>query len=292
MISKNSLLMCILTVVMVAYLAFSLPVTADMARKDTLTGITVNVRDTLMTHFITPADIIRESGVDPDTLPRCRRSEFDLYSLKRRLEQSDKIQNVDVSMLSSGRILIDVTPMTPVARVFEKKNSYYINSQGKKISADIRYHLDVPVVVGYFDSIHPAQRLLPLLDHIARDPGLTALVSTVCQERDGNIIIVPTIVGHVVNFGDTSDVADKFARLRTFYRKVASERGWQAYDTVAVKWRGRVVGTLRRKKAPEVILPTVSEATGEFDFDDAETMTDPMTVAEGMAEKPKIAEPI
>lgn len=289
MVSRNSLLACILTVVMAVYLGFSLTMTAKMASRDTLTGLKIEIRDTMNTNFIDRADIIRESGIDPDTLGRCLRSTFDLHALKQRLTASDKIQSVDVAMLTSGKILVDVTPMEPVARVFDKKKSYYINAQGKKISADIRYHIDVPVVLGTFDSIHPASRLLPLLDHIAGDPRLSALVSTVCQEPDGNIIIVPVIVGHVINFGDTTDVAGKFDRLRSFYRTVAPVKGWQNYDTVAVKWRGRIVATRRMKKAPEIILPTVSESTGELDFDDAETMTDPTTVAEGLADKTKIA---
>ncbi len=105
--------------------------------------------------------------------------------------------------------------MVPVARVFDtNRPSYYINVEGKSIGAELRYHIDVPVLVGTFDSVHPAHRLLPLLDRIASNPRIGAMVATVTQEPDGNIIIVPTIVGHVVNFGDTADVDDKFRRLR------------------------------------------------------------------------------
>lgn len=153
--------------------------------------------------------------------------------------------------------------------------------------AEPRYHLDVPVLMGSFDSLHPAERLLPLLDYIAHDRLAGALVSTVTQEPGGNIIIIPTVVGHVVNFGDTSMVDDKFLRLRTFYRKVLPTVGWQHYDTIAVKWRGQVVATRRHKRPEPVQLITIEEQSGILDrFDDETTQvphrnpndTDPLSI--------------
>ncbi|MDE6563795.1 MAG: hypothetical protein K2L92_03095 [Muribaculaceae bacterium] len=273
--TRKSVFMCVLTIVMVAYFAFALTVTARMARTECLSGLEVRLAPS-KTNFIEKADIVHESGLDPDSLKSVRRSGFDLYSLEKRLADSDKIQDANASILSNGTVLIEVTPMEPVARVFEYgQPSYYINAGGKSISAELRYHLDVPVLVGRFDSVHPASRLLPLLDYIANHPEASALVATVTQEADGNIILIPNIVGHVINFGDTTMVADKFQRLRTFYRHVAPVKGWNAYDTVAVRWRGQVVATRRDKAMPPVELPTVEEQTGSLDIDDNETITDP-----------------
>jgi len=267
--------MCVLTIVMVVYFAFALTVTARMARTEKLSRIEVRLTPS-KTDFIEKADIVHESGLDPDSLKYMLRSDFDLYGLEKRLADSDKIQEANASILSDGTVLIEVTPMEPVARVFEYgKPSYYINASGKKISAELRYHLDVPVLVGRFDSIHPASRLLPLLDYIANHPEASALVATVTQEADGNIILIPNIVGHVINFGDTTMTADKFKRLRTFYRHVAPVKGWDAYDTIAVRWRGQVVATRRDKAMPPVELPTVEEQTGSLDIDDNETIAGP-----------------
>ena len=94
------------------------------------------------------------------------------------------------------------------------------------------------------------------------------------QDSRGDIIIVPTIRGHVVNFGDTSMVADKFDRLRRFYRGVMPTVGWETYDTLAVKWRGRVVATRRNKALGASMLSAVVE---EFDdIDDHDTMRTPL----------------
>ncbi|MCM1067704.1 MAG: hypothetical protein NC418_09060 [Muribaculaceae bacterium] len=272
MMSRKSVIMCVLTIIMVAYMGFAMTVSTRMAAADTLTGMEVVLSDP-QSRFVSVRDVVLESGIDPDTLRYCRREGFDLHSLEQRLKASDKLQDANATLLSDGRVKIDVTPMVPVARVFEPgKPSYYINAGGKRISAELRYHIDVPVLVGSFDSVYPAQRLLPLLDYIASHRKAGAMIATVTQEADGNIILIPTIVGHVVNFGDTSRVSEKFAMLRSFYRSVAPVKGWDTYDTVAVKWRGQVVATRRNKQLAPVPLPIESEQTGILDINDNETV--------------------
>ncbi len=273
--TKKSVISCVLTIIMVGYFVFAFTVTARMAPVERLSRMEVRLGAT-KSDFIHVADIVHESGIDPDSVRLMNRGTFDLNSLERRLKASDKLQNANASILSDGTLLIEATPMEPVARVFEYgKPSYYINAGGKVISAELRYHLDVPVLVGRFDSVYPAKRLLPLLDYISANPEISALVATVTQEADGNIILIPNIVGHVINFGDTSLVQNKFDRLRVFYRQVAPVKGWDAYDTVAVRWRDQVVATRRNKAPVNVQLPTEDEKTGILDIDDPETITDP-----------------
>ncbi len=272
--SKKSLLMCILTLAVVAWLAFGIPVAWSRAQKATVRGIDIVLTDP-HSRFINAGDIADRIALADDSLAAIPAVSFDLYSLEGMLRRCAEIQSVNANILADGRVRVVVEPMVPVARVFDSNNprSYYVNVDGKIIPAEIRYHIDVPVITGAFDSIHPASRLLPLLDFIGNDPHARTLVSAVTQEPDGNIIIVPSIVGHVVNFGDTSMVADKFRRLFSFYRTVPPTRGWDYYDTIAVKWRGRVVATRRDRRAVRIPLPTAEEQLGSYDEMDISTMT-------------------
>lgn len=259
---------------LIAYLCFALQATARMASNDTFKGCRIEVNDRDNTGFVTQLDISRECDDIMQWITRRRRADLNLNALESKLRASDKVENVNIAILNNGFLAIDVTPMTPVARVFDGDSSYYINSQGKRISADPRYHIDVPVVEGSFSIQYPPTRLLPLLSHIARNPELDALVSTVQQSHNGDIIIVPTIRGHLINFGDTSMVDDKFGRLREFYRTVMPIRGWELYDTLYVKWRGRIVATRRNKSLQTSSLDARIE---EFDdIDDTETMLTPL----------------
>lgn len=272
--SRSTIITCILTIIVVCYLCFALNATAKMAAEDTFTGCRITVADSVGTGFVTQLDVSQECGDIMQWITTRKRKDLDLNELENQLRASDKVESVNVAILNNGTLSIDVVPMTPVARVFDGGESYYINASGKRISADPRYHVDVPVVVGKFSDEYPPKRLLPLLHHIAEHPELDALVSTVRQQRDGDIIIIPTIRGHVVNFGDTSMVDNKFARLREFYRRVMPVRGWETYDTLSVKWRGQIVASRRDKALERTHLPSRIE---EFDdIDDIETIISPL----------------
>lgn len=273
--SKKTVIVCILTIIMIAYYCYALPLTWGMASEAHLKkGADIFLTDTT-SKFVNRADVLDELGIDTDSLPKYRISTFDLGSLEKKLRASDKLQAANVSLMADGRLVVDVEPMIPVARVFDTgKPSYYINATGKRISAELRYSIDLPAIVGTFSREYPPERLIPLLDYINSDKRVNALVATVTQEADGNIIIVPSIVGHVINFGDTTQVADKFARLRAFYRHVMPTKGWLTYDTISVKWRDRVVATRRLKEAPKIAIPTYEDETGILDIDDNEPSPD------------------
>lgn len=262
--SKRSVILCACSVVLMVYLAFALPLSAGSASRSPVAGVRIAVTDSMHTGFITRDDIAREFATAAASgAARCSVS---ISAMERALLASDKIESANVALLNDGSLAIDVVPMVPVARVFDGAagRSYYINAEGKSIGAEARFHIDVPVVCGVFSEAYPASRLLPLLRHIASHAELDALVSTVVSEPDGDIIIVPAMRGHVINFGDTTDTADKFARLRRFYTSVPAVRGWDSYDTVSVKWRGQVVATRRQGR-----LTPVQLAVAEEEYNDA-----------------------
>ncbi len=269
--TKRSIIMCACTLVMLVYLVFATAGTSGMAQHAPVGAARISVADSMHTGFITADDIAREFASVAAGTPRCSLS---IADMELRLLASDKIERANVSVLNDGSLAIDVVPMVPVARVFEssrnrnRHRSYYINAEGKRIGAEARFHIDVPVVCGSFSERHTPARLLPLLSHIAADRQLNALVSTLVSEPDGDIIIVPSMRGHVINFGDTADTADKFARLRRFYRTVPGVRGWYSYDTVSVKWRGQVVATRRAGR-----LAAVQLAVREEEFVDVDNET-------------------
>jgi cell division protein FtsQ len=237
-----------LTVVMVAYIIVAVSFTRAGERADYFAGLQICIDDTTGNGFVTSADIDAELGDLSKTIRRTKHSKINTLQLENSLRALDKIEDAHCVILNNGMLRIDVVPMQPVARVFDGHTSYYINNQGKRIHADARYHVDVPIVSGHFASGEDVAELLPMFDYIRRNPEYDALVTEVTKNKRGDIIVVPSVVGHVINIGDTTMIADKFARLRKFYHKVMGIKGWNYYDTLSVKWRGRLVATRRTKK--------------------------------------------
>lgn len=269
---KDTIIKIALSAVLTVYLVFALALTGNAEHADRYTGLEIHIADSLHTNFVTADDISNECSDVLSQIGELTKGDIDLNTLEKRLCALPVVEHANVSSLNNGGLRIDVEPLLPVARVFTPMgDSYYINSSGKRVMATARYHVDVPIVVGDFDSRHIAPAdLLPMLSYIAGDPTANALVSTVALDKKGDIIVVPVIRGQIINMGDTSDIKGKFDRLKTFYAKVMPIKGWNTYDTISVKWAGQIVASHRDKSLSNPYLETRDET---FDLiDDPETM--------------------
>lgn len=259
----------LLVLLMGGYLAFALIFTSRMAAADVCSGVEFHISSTSSAPFVTETELNRDLGNITERAPGTLLSEIDTYALRQRLLAIDKIETARVLTLSSGKILIDVVPMKPVARVFDGDRSYYINKDGKRMTANARYHMDVPIIIGRLDAMNlPADSLLPLIDYISAHPVWEAFVSAIKVDSPADVLLLPNIRGHVVNIGEANAFDDKFNRLHKFYTHVPGHMGWSRYDTISVKWRGQVVATRANKGINT--MPDIREDIDEAD--DAITM--------------------
>jgi len=261
----KKLLMPLAVLAMAAYLFVALSFTSRNAAEQPCAGMCIVVRDSTAHPFVTAGELSRELGTLPSRLASMRLADIDIDSIEKVFESLDKIEDVRVQTLTDGRILVDVDPMEPVARIFPASGrSYYINRAGKRIAASPRYHIDVPVIQGQFDdSLLRAVDILPLIDYLDANPSWGALVSAIKADSPSDILILPVIRGHIVNLGRIDNLDSKFSRLKRFYEEVMPVKGWNTYDTISLKWAGQAVATRRIKTLPPP--PPVDEVEEDVD---------------------------
>lgn len=250
--SRKTLIYFALTLVLGAYCIMSLTLSNQAAGSTLCVNPIITLDDTATCGFITEAqvrDMLKSGGIKIDSVTWRNINTLDI---ERLLSEQTNIESARCYRTSDDRLHIDVRPMVPVMRVFDKKSvGYYVNRSGKRLEAGARYHIDVPVVIGHFDDRHPVTDILPLSDYIASDSTLNALISAiVVDQKTRDIMLVPIIRGQIINFGDTSMIANKFDRLKTMYHDVLPVKGWEFYDTLSVKFAGQVVATKRTKRLP------------------------------------------
>lgn len=248
---RNTIIAACLTCLLVAYIAVVVPLTIKAERNDTFKDMRIVVVDDKKTGFLTAEDINEALGNLAGTIDTLRRKNLNTYELENRLNSMSRIEKASCHILNDGTLYITIDPFDPVARVFDSKGSVYVNADGKRVDTKPSYHIDVPVItttaVADTTMVH---KLLPILRAIKTDQRANALVSSMRIDRRGDIIIIPNVVGHVINFGDNTLIDNKLERLHVFYRDVMPYRGWNAYDTISVKWAGRIVATKRDKSGP------------------------------------------
>lgn len=243
---RNTIL-CIVSIIIMAYMAVALMWSRMQASERMCTGVSIDINDTSESGFVTRQGIQKEIGHLTEKATQMRLRTIDTDSIERQLNLVDNIEGSVVTRLTDGSVRIYIDPMRPVARIFDSTGSYYINKDGKRITATARYHIDVPVISGNFNVDFRPQSLLPLVEYINSDSTLTNLVTHIKADGPSNIILVPIIRGHVINLGTAADLPDKFSRLMRAYREILPVRGWEYYDTLSVKWQGQIVATKRKK---------------------------------------------
>lgn len=211
------------------------------------TGIKVEVEGQPAMDSVVKAGVLEELSRYPERIVGSQIHSISTLDIEKYLSSRNNFESVHCMINSHGELLVQVTPMIPVMRVFYGDYSYYVNREGKVIETNAEFFTDVPVVTGRFSRTFQPQDIMPVVRYVNGDAKLRSLVSMINAESPNDILLIPRITGHVINFGDTTRLDDKRHSLLLFYREVIPYKGWEEYDTISVKYRGQVVATRRDK---------------------------------------------
>ena len=234
-------------VVLVAYVVCAAIWAHAEAAKNACKGIDIHIVEGSTTDSVSRQGVMTEIKRYPEKIIGTQVPRINTRKIEQYLKSFPQFEDVVCSFTTNGRLQVKVTPMVPELRVFEDSASYYINKDGKRMNSKSSFYVDVPVVSGKFNSTLKPTYVLPVTRFISRDPLLKGLIGMVHVEDDDNIILVPRIHGHVINFGDTNRLTEKRDALVAMYRKVLPYKGWEEYDTISLKFKGQVVATRRQK---------------------------------------------
>lgn len=174
--------------------------------------------------------------------------EINLRQLEDYLSRFSNFETVDCSFNPDGRLRITITPIQAEVRVFETGGgSFYVNRQGKRIKANAEFYIDVPVLIASKATDKYIQSALPLIRYASADPELNALTAAYKIDGPNDILLIPRLHGHVINFGDSTRLDEKRMALLTAYREVLPSKGWETYDTISVKFKNQIVASRRDK---------------------------------------------
>lgn len=196
---------------------------------------------------VTVKGVKAEIAAYPGKILGVRREVLDTKAIESYLSAFSNFEDVECVITPDGTLKVRVTPMVPALRVFDSGKSFYINKDGKVIESKASFFVDVPVVSGKFNESFTPRDVLPLVRFVENDSILKNLIGMIHAPDKDNLLLIPRIQGHVVNFGDTTHLAEKRLALLTAYRKIMPYKGWDEYDTISVKFRGQIVASRRNK---------------------------------------------
>ncbi len=238
----------VLCLMLLGYVAFAFAFVHEENAKRICPGIDLRIIGNTLPESVLKQGVNSQLAKYDKQLKGAPIEKIDLKGLEDYLSAFSNFESVECSFNPDSRLRITITPIKAEVRVFtDKGRSFYINRYGKRIKADAEFFIDVPVLIApekYDDCIPSA---LSVIRYTGADPELSPLIAAYKIDGPGDLIIIPRLQGHVINFGDSTRLDEKKAAILAAYRNVLPAKGWNTYDTISVKFKSQIVATRRNK---------------------------------------------
>lgn len=195
------------------------------------------------------------------------RKDIQATVIEKALKSMPEIEDARVFLYIDGNWKIYGKIRKPIARVFNTAGeSYYIDDKGKKMSLSPIYTARVIPVTGKIndrlnkedvaeiinnDSLKSI-RLLPqmysITKYVCNDAFLHAMIAQIHIENNGDFVLIPRVGTQQIIFGRVgkeASIAERFEKLKTFYREAMPHAGWSKYETINLKFNKQIVCTKR-----------------------------------------------
>ncbi len=225
-----------------------------------------------------PEIVINNSGenaflMDKDVALRLTYNNIKLEGLKRKEINADLIEDIVAKMYevrqvsvfmnldNTWRIMIELRQ--PIARIFNTQGeSYYLDKDGKTMPLSPLYTARILPFSGQIhdpmdfisveeiinnDSLKTLKTLPQiyyLSEYVCNNPFLSALISQVEVDKNGDFILTPIVGDQKIMFGNPYNrkiVEERFEKLEVFYREALPYTGWDKYESINLKYKNQVV---------------------------------------------------
>lgn len=229
------------------YLLFAFVIIPGKADTDKCKGIFIAISDStgnVMTRE-SLIELLKEADLDPNGKEMdsimCRDIEKHIASLS-------VVNECQVYKTTGNYVDIAVNCRIPILKINTATGEgFYIDSLGKKIT-NLHRPLHLPVATGHVNDSILKKDVCEIANAINRNKFWQAQIEQIHFEENGEIIIVPRVGNHIVEFGKAENAEKKLEDLYTFYQKGLNVIGWNKYSKLSLKYPGRVIGTKREEK--------------------------------------------
>lgn len=193
------------------------------------------------------ADMIEKSG---EPIIGSKLSGININKLETKLSSFGTLTNVEIfkkveakGFSFKGKLIISVDERTPVVRIKDSTDDYYLDQEGAKIPASLKYVERILIVSGTIPNPETQKSLLKMADFVNKDDFWKAQIEQVFVQANGELLLLPQVGDYLIEFGTPDDCEVKFRNLKAIYQQGFKNLGWNKYRTISVKYRNQVVCT-------------------------------------------------
>ena len=171
-----------------------------------------------------------------------QKDRVNLKSIEQTINKHNLIENSEVFLSVDGKLKTVIKQKTPIARVFNKNTSFYIDYKGGKMPLSSNFTARVPLVYGDFNNRYDKD-FVELLQEIYNDDFLKKNIIGMKILPDGSVIMKNRDYSYDIIFGRTIYMEKKFNNYKAFFQKAVQDTLINSYKKINLKFTKQVVCT-------------------------------------------------
>lgn len=175
---------------------------------------------------------------------------ININNLEKKLSTYTALDNVEIfrkieakGFSFKGKLVVNVDERTPVVRIKNASDDYYLDPSGVKVPVSPKYVERILIASGSAPDEKIVKDFLKMSDFVNKDEFWRAQVEQVFVQANGELILLPQVGDYLIEFGTPEDYENKFRNLKAVYQQGFKNLGWNKYKTISVKYRNQVVCT-------------------------------------------------
>jgi cell division protein FtsQ len=221
-------------------------------------GVFITINGVSNNFFVDKQDIMQAINEYIDGSPVGKPvSILNLRALENDLQKNIWVKKAQLFFDNNTKLQVIVTEREPVARVFSTTGTtFYIDSSLTMLPLSDKFSARLPVFTGF-----PSDKMVlrradsTLLGEvyqvsmaIQQDSFLMAMIDQVDITSQRTFEMMPKIGNTIIALGNGKDAAEKFEKLKLFYKEVIAKAGWNKYSMVDVQYKGQIVARIKDRK--------------------------------------------
>ena len=171
-----------------------------------------------------------------------RKDKLDLNTLEKGINKHNMIEKSEVFVSVDGVLKAIVKQKTPIVRVIDGEESFYIDYQGGKMPLSDNFTARVPLVSGEINEKN-AGKLNELFRFIFDDDFLRKNIVGIQIFSNGSLKMMNRNFDYEIDFGKTINVERKFNNYKAFFQKAVLDSSLYHYKKINLKFTQQVVCT-------------------------------------------------
>jgi cell division protein FtsQ len=177
-----------------------------------------------------------------ENAPTIQKVKLDLNKLEHLLNTNDLIEQSNVNVTIDGVLKAVVKQKTPIARILNENESFYIDYEGGVMPLSTNFTARVPLVSGVINKKNN-EEITQLLRIIYEDDFLKKNIIAIEVMPNGSLKMYNRNFDYFIDFGSLINVERKFEDYKAFFQKAVIDSSLYKYKKIDLRFTKQVVCT-------------------------------------------------